>query len=152
MRIRKVRVPPWVAIFFLFLIETLSITGQKFSKCLKMAPTVYEKDNCVAGTLLRLHKKLTWLDTKRVMFDCLKEAIALMDEYTIILFTECLVSQLVSSFTKDMKLCRTETVLKLCQLWVQYPLLQSGHFCAKLEIWRSTAVPGNNARLTNFWR
>ena len=31
----EVQVLPWVAIFFQFLIERLSITGQKFSKCLK---------------------------------------------------------------------------------------------------------------------
>ena len=37
--------------FFFFLIETLSITGQKFSKCLKMAATVYERDSCVGASV-----------------------------------------------------------------------------------------------------
>ena len=31
--------------FSFFLIETVSITGQKFSECLKMAATVYQRDN-----------------------------------------------------------------------------------------------------------
>ena len=39
--IRKVQVRTCFAIT-----ETLSITGQKFSKCLKKAATVYERDNC----------------------------------------------------------------------------------------------------------
>ena len=37
--------------FCLFLIETLSITGQKFSKCLKMAATVYQRDSCIGASV-----------------------------------------------------------------------------------------------------
>ena len=43
--------------FSFFFIETLSVTGQKFLKCLKIVATVYERDNCggetVNGTLSR---------------------------------------------------------------------------------------------------
>ena len=46
----EVRVRPWVAILFI-LIETLSITGQKFSKCLKMAATVYQRDSCIGASV-----------------------------------------------------------------------------------------------------
>ena len=42
----EVPIPPWYAIFFLSSMETLSITGQmKFLSVLKMAVTVYQKDN-----------------------------------------------------------------------------------------------------------
>jgi len=47
----EVQVRPWVAIFFL-LIEKLSITGQKFC-VLKIAATVYERDNCIDAAQLR---------------------------------------------------------------------------------------------------
>ena len=44
------------------------------------------------------------------MFVCLKEVIALVDEYMITLFNECLVCQSVSSFANDIK---TESTRKL---------------------------------------
>ena len=51
--------------FSFFLIETLSITGQKFSKCLKMAATVYERDSCVGASVfwscsLKGHGRFEW--------------------------------------------------------------------------------------------
>ena len=45
------------------------------------------------------------------MSACLKEAIALVDEYTITLFSECLVSQLVSCFENDVKSYLADIVL-----------------------------------------
>ena len=46
------------------------------------------------------------------MSACLKEAIALVGEYTITLFSECLVSQLVSGFKNDVKSYLADIVLK----------------------------------------
>ena len=50
------------------------------------------------------------------MSACLKEAIALVGEYTITLFSECLMSQLVSSFKNDVKFYRGDIALKHYQL------------------------------------
>ena len=42
----EVRIPPWYAIIFLSSMETLSISGQmNFLSVLKMAATVYQRDN-----------------------------------------------------------------------------------------------------------
>ena len=41
----EVQVRSWVVIFLFFWIETLSMT-KKFLSVLKMAATVYERDNC----------------------------------------------------------------------------------------------------------
>ena len=38
--------------FSFFLIETLPITGKNFLSVLKMAATVYERDNCTGDILL----------------------------------------------------------------------------------------------------